>query len=547
MDDSLNSMHSAAEEDGTYKSESSRSHEDHELSPAANRHGLLITALAPAIPQVIGSAFNIWYNFVVIHPLLVTTALRHRFVWTTIIYNALVYTVAVAIWLRIMASISAVLRALDFDAAIASEELYRARRRIVHLPWIAAIISGAAWLGCIPVFLAALASADGPVSAQLLWHLPVSFLVSAFIAVTQTFFLVEIASHACLFLPFFRDVRPDRLAGVYPPSVRTRGLMWAISAGVCPIASLLLLMFAPHADGPSARGFAFFVAAIGTAFGLGSAVMITRLVARPVDELRAAFQAVGQGQLDVRLPLRRADEFGSLVGDFNQMVADLSEKERLRRIFGLHVGEKVAQQILARDPALGGTEQIITAMFVDIRGFTSRSATADASSVVKLLNRFLHAMLEVVEHEHHGIVNQFLGDGFMAIFGAGEPLLDHAGDALAAGRAMLLRLERLNTELMRDSEPALEIGIGINSGPAIVGSIGSPERMEFTAIGNTVNVASRIESLNKAVGTSLLLSKTTRDALTDSANLRALPPQAVKGVAEPMEIFTLDRSSAGQE
>ena len=249
--------------------------------------------------------------------------------------------------------------------------------------------------------------------------------------------------------------------------------------------------------------------------------MITRLVAKPVDELRAGFHAVGQGQLDVQIPLRRADEFGALVGDFNQMVVELRDKERLRRAFGLHVGEKVAQQIMARDPALGGTEQVVTLLFLDLRGFSARAAQAEPKMIVNLLNRFLQAMVEIVETEHGGMVNKFLGDGFMAIFGAGSSASTHADDAVAAGCSMLCRLELFNADLVRRNEAPLGIGIGINTGRAIVGSIGSSERMEFTVIGNTVNVASRIEGLNKRLDTSLLLSKATKDHLTRPISLRA--------------------------
>ncbi len=156
-------------------------------------------------------------------------------------------------------------------------------------------------------------------------------------------------------------------------------------------------------------------------------------MAKPVDELRAAFHAVGQGQLDVQIPLRRADEFGALVGDFNQMVVELRDKERLRRVFGLHVGEKVAQQILARDPGLGGTDQVVTLLFLDLRGFTARAAEADPKTIVNFLNRFLQAMVEIVETEHGGMVNKFLGDGFMAVFGTGSAATTHADDAAAAG------------------------------------------------------------------------------------------------------------------
>jgi adenylate cyclase len=547
VDDSLNSMHSAAEEGGSYNSESSRSHQDHELSPAANRYGLLVTGLAPVIPQVLGSIFNIWYNHVVIAPLLVSGPLHRRFWLTVFIYNAIIYPLAIVLWLCIIFSARPVFHALVSHQPMASHHLEQTRRRVINLPWIGASISTVAWLGCIPVFTIALATTGEPIHPQLFWHLPISFLVSAFIAVTQTFFLIELASHWALFPTLFRDARPDGVPDSYPPSLRTRGLMWAISASLCPIASLLLLMFAPPSPSAHPQWFAIFVGGVGVAFGLCSAVLIAHLVARPVDELRDAFRRVGEGKLNIHLPLRRADEFGALVADFNNMVAELRDKERVRRAFGLHVGEQVAQQILSCDPELGGREQTVTVMFLDIRGFTARAADAEPKVVVNLLNRFFQALVPIVETNHRGIVNQILGDGFMAIFGVGRGTISHADDALRAAGSMLRRLKNLNAELRASGELPLQIGIGINTGRAIVGSIGSSERMEFTAIGNTVNLASRIQALNKVAGTNLLLSKTTRDALTGPANLRALPPQAVKGVDEPMEIFTLDRSSAGQE
>jgi adenylate cyclase len=198
----------------------------------------------------------------------------------------------------------------------------------------------------------------------------------------------------------------------------------------------------------------------------------------------------------------------------------------------------VAEQILARDPGVGGTEQVITVMFADIRSFTARAAQAEPRQTVTVLNEFLRAMVEVVEGEHGGMINKFLGDGFMAIFGAGVESGTHADDAVAAGQAMLRRLQSLNLSLAAQGEAPIAIGIGLNTGRAIVGSIGSPERMEFTVIGNAVNVASRIESLNKTLGTGLLLSKATRDALKHPLTLTALPPQPVKGVVEPVEVFT---------
>jgi adenylate cyclase len=375
----------------------------------------------------------------------------------------------------------------------------------------------------------------------LCWHLPISFAVSGFIAMTQSFFLVELASHWGLFPVFFRNVRADRLKGIRPISLRVRGLMWAISAGICPIGSLLLLSFAPVSPGTNPQWFGLFVGTIGIAFGLCSAVLIGRSVTEPVDQLRSAAQSVTEGRLNIEVPLKRADEFGALISEFNRMIAGLREKEELRKTFGLHVGRKAAERILARDPGLGGIEQEITVMFVDIRSFTARAANLKPHQAVGLLNEFLQAMVEVIEGEHGGMINQFLGDGFMALFGVDSEAHNHADKALAAGRDLERRLERLNFELARRDDEPIRIGIGINTGPAIVGSIGSPERMEFTAIGDTVNVASRIEGLNKTLDTTLLISKATHDALRRRVALQALPAQLVKGVSEPVEIFTVAR------
>jgi len=472
------------------------------------------------------------------YPLLEAAGLKQRFIQTVIVWNLVAYPAAVAIWLWLILSLRPAFEQLQRGENIAADELDRVRRRLVHLPWSGAAISGAAWLMGAIVFLLSLSMAGRAMSAQLFWHLPISFGVSGFIATTQGFFLIELVSHWGLFPLFFQDARPDRLKGIRPISLRTRGFMWAVSASICPIGSLLLLLFAPPSPGTNPQSFGLFVAVIGAAFALFSALLIGRSVAEPVDELRQAAQAVTEGRLDVQVPLRRADEFGALIGEFNRMVTELREKERLRQTFGAHVGRKAAEEILTRDPGLGGTEQEITVMFVDIRSFTARSAHLSPTKAVGLLNEFLRAMVEVVEGEHGGMINKFLGDGFMALFGIGSDSRNHADKALAAARSIQRTMERLNAQRAARGEDPIQIGIGINTGPAIVGSIGSPERMEFTVIGNTVNVASRIEALNKTLGTSLLLSKETRDALRQLPTLHALPQHPVKGVEQLVEVFT---------
>jgi adenylate cyclase len=500
------------------------------------RHALALTAFAPVVPQILGSAFNIWYNAVIIEPMLSPAGLKQRFLQTVLVYNLIVFPFGILLWLKRVHSFSAAFHRLRAGLTIEPGTVDPLRRRLIHLPWFAAAISGIAWFLCIPVFLLSLMQATADLPPQLLWHLPISFCISGFISVTHTIFLVELASHWGLFPILFSGVRADLIPDVITLSIRGRGVLWAVSASLCPIGSLLLLALAPHAPGTSSQWFAVFVGTVGIAFGLCTAVMISGLVARPIDSLRQAAESVSRGKLDITVPVARADEFGLLLGEFNNMIRGLQEKEKLRQTFGLHVGERAAKQILKRDPGLSGVEQEITVMFVDIRSSTAQAANLPPAQVVELLNDFFRVTVRIVE-EHGGMVNKYLGDGFMALFGAEDSQTNHADAAVRAGRDILLDLEVLNRALNGRGREAIRIGVGLHSGVAIVGSIGSPQRLEFTAIGNTVNVASRIESLTKQVGRPFLLTAATRERLTAEFPLDLLPPQHVRGVDEPVTVF----------
>jgi adenylate cyclase len=506
-------------------------------------HGLLLTALAPVIPQILGSAFNIWYNATVIEPML-TPALRQRFFATIVAYNAVVYPIGVYLWLKRILSFRDLLHRLqiDSDDTPPPQELTRARRRLIHLPWFAAAICGVAWFLCIPVFVGALLQVQNPLDPRLLWHLPISFCLSGFIAVTHSFFLVELASQRGLFPAFFRNERADRTPNIFTLSLRGRGIVWAVSASICPIASLLLLLLAPHSPATNAAWLAVFVGLIGIAFGIFTALMMSRLVAKPIDQLRAAADAVSRGDLAVdlgRAGARRPDEFGRLLCEFDQMVRELRDKERLRQTFGLHVGRRAAQRILARDPGLSGVEEDITVMFVDMRSWTARASSSPPAEIVEIMNDFFRVSVRAVEEEHRGMVNKYLGDGFMAIFGAGESGSNHAHDAVSAGCEIVRAVKGLNEDLAAKARAPIQIGIGIHAGPAIVGSVGSPQRLEFTAMGNTVNVASRMQGLTKTVGRSLLVSAAVHDRAGDSFVFEELPSQEIRGIEGRVRIFAV--------
>jgi len=506
------------------------------LTAMRKRPALVMIALAPLIPQLLGSAFNIWYNAVIIAPLLTSSELKNRFLQTVIIYNLLVFPAGISLWLARVRSFSNALHQLQSGNDVETEVLNRLRRRLIHLPWFAAGICALAWFLCIPVFLISLLQVQGQLQSQLWWHLPISFCISGFISITHTIFLVELASHWGLFPAFFSGVRADRIPGMVTLSLRGRGILWAISASLCPIGSLLLLAFAPQAPGTNSQWFAVFIGTVGIAFGLCTALMISGLVARPIDHLRTAAESVSRGKLDITVPVARPDEFGLLLGEFNNMIRGLKEKEKLRQTFGLHVGERAAEQILKRDPGLSGVEEQITVMFVDMRSSTAQAAAMKPAEVVETLNDFFRVTVQAVE-QHGGMVNKYLGDGFMALFGAGDSSIRHADQAVLAGRDILRALDKLNDQFETRGRKPIRIGIGLHTGPAIVGSIGSPQRLEFTAMGNTVNVASRVESLTKEVGRPLLLTAEVHSSLTIEFPLDKLPPQKVRGVEEPVTVF----------
>lgn len=501
-------------------------------------HALWFVGIAPAAAQLTGSAFNIWYNLSRVQPLL--TPIQHTvFIYTVLIYNLLIYPIALTVWVQTVRSLGQSFQKLLQDQPIAIAQAIQARRRVINLPWLCVAIAGVSWFLCIPIFLISLHFAPGNLDPRVYLYLPVSILISALIAITHGFFATELSTQQLLYPIFFQGAKPSQTSGAFALNLRGRGLLLVISAAVCPIISLLLLSLVPYPSEPQTLWFAFSVGGLGIVFGLVSAWMVSWIVVQPVKALQNAAKSVATGDLAVQIDLKRADEFGPLIEQFNEMVIQLREKQFLQETFGRHVGRKAAQQILQRNPGLGGVEQELTVLFADLRNFTARCATCPPEQVVSMLNLFLTQMVTIVE-DHDGMVNKFLGDGFMALFGAGRPSSDHAAMAVLAAQAMLSSLQGINQRLDLQDQPALAMGIGIHTGPAIVGSIGAPQRLEYTAIGDTVNIASRVETLTKTLGVPLLLTQATRNALPLNFSTQELPPQTVKGQPKPVIVYRLN-------
>jgi adenylate cyclase len=220
---------------------------------------------------------------------------------------------------------------------------------------------------------------------------------------------------------------------------------------------------------------------------------------------------------------------------FAASITAATARDRVTNLFGQHVSPQVVERLMAEGTSAAGDVRRVAVMFVDFRGFTAGARSRSPQDVVDRLDGAFAVLVEILDH-HGGIVNKFLGDGFLALFGAPLAASDAAHRAVAAGREMLRAMDRINA----GSSWPLRIGIGIHFGEVVAGSIGSPRRKEYTVIGDTVNFASRLEALNKDFGSQLLISSAVRDALgADGGDAVALGEVDVRGYERPMAVFQL--------
>jgi adenylate cyclase len=260
-------------------------------------------------------------------------------------------------------------------------------------------------------------------------------------------------------------------------------------------------------------------------------VLLTRSVLAPVRELVDATQRVKGGDFSARVPVTSGDEIGQLARSFNEMLTGLQERERLRAAFGSYVSPDVAERVMSEGELLEGEDVEVTLLFVDIRDFTPFAERSTARETVTYLNDFFELVVPILER-HRGQPNKFIGDGVMGVFGAPERLPDHASRALAAALDIAAAVDERY-------EGSLRVGIGLNSGPVSVGSVGGGGRLEFTVIGDAVNVASRVEHLTRSTGDTILLTEATRALLGDAGDVELEPRGEIplKGVSDPVTVY----------
>jgi adenylate cyclase len=238
------------------------------------------------------------------------------------------------------------------------------------------------------------------------------------------------------------------------------------------------------------------------------------------------------------IPVRSSDELGRLTGAFNDMVEGLRQRDFIRNTFGRYVSPEVAKTLLESPEGLkfGGEKREITVLMSDLRGYTRFAEQGDPAWVMEVLNDYLARMADIII-AHGGTINEFIGDAIFAVYGAPLPHSNHAERAAASALAMQCAMADLNQTNTAHGRPRFEMGIGINTGEAVVGNIGSEQRAKYAVVGAAVNLAARVEGCT--VGGQILLSPATYECIRDLVEVAPPVPVEVKGIAGPLPLYEL--------
>ncbi len=419
----------------------------------------------------------------------------------------------------------------------------REHRRVLYGPLRLTTVQAVLWVAAALLFFF--------LNAQYSWRLAV--------AVGETILVGGITVCALSYLLSERILRrsvgqvlssqPTRRR-VLPGIVARSLLFWALGTAVFVVGLLLSAISAlAYGDVPPAQLAVIILSVGGTSLLVGGLVTAgaARAIADPVNAVRRAMRQVERGEFDTRVTVNDGTELGQLQSGFNTMVAGLAERERIRDLFGRHVGRDVAQAAAAAaEVRLGGEVRRVAVLFVDLVGSTALATQRPATEIVEMLNRFFGVVVEVVE-AHGGWINKFQGDAALAVFGAPVPVSDPAGCALAAGRELGARLV---AEL-----PELQAGVGISAGDAVAGNVGDPRRFEYTVIGDPVNEAARLTELAKSVPGGVLAAGAAVALATcgERAQWELGERTVLRGrdeptrLAAPLAVQPVDRPSEGHE
>lgn len=417
----------------------------------------------------------------------------------------------------------------------------RALRQLVNAPYRLSILGLFGWMYANLMILLIYHLVGFPYTWNILLTNTLINLTLGTVTFVISFYLMDLSNRRWFIPHFLPDGNFRRIPGARRYPLAFRLSIFTLAMGLAPISVLGLAairLSEKVGSGSDAPIRILLLIALMVALGFSLSLLLARALRTPLRELQHAAAQIGRGDFNVSLPVTTNDEIGRLTQAVNEMAAGLREREHIRDTFGRAVDPSVRDYLLQSPRGSQGELREVTVLFSDIRGFTPFSETQSPEALVAWLNRYLSVMTECVSR-HGGVVNKYIGDAIMAVFNAPLPAEDHAQRAVQCALDMLKTLAQLNSDLEKEKNPGVKIGIGLHCGRVTAGRVGSLDRLEYTVIGDTVNTASRIEGLCKKTGRSLLLSSAVADACGSHWNFESLGKARVKGKAHPIEIMTV--------
>ena len=410
------------------------------------------------------------------------------------------------------------------DATTVRRHRKRVRRVVLRGPLRLATVQTVLWVAALVLFVLI----NVFTSPRLGLSVGVTVALGGLATVAVTYRLVERVLRREVARVLNDQPPEDRVL----PGVALRAVgSWVLGTAV-PLAGVVLAAAAARVfGGYTVERLALVVVVLGgvaLVVGFLVTVLTAMSTAAPVLAVRRAQRRVEDGDYDAEVPVFDTTELGLLQAGFNTMVGGLRERERVRDLFGRHVGEDVARTALENDVELGGEVREVAVLFVDLVGSTQLAATRPPTEVVEMLNAFFAVVLDVVE-QHDGWINKFEGDAALAVFGAPTALEDAAGCALRAGRELGRRIA--------DELEGVSAGVGVSAGEAVAGNIGDTRRYEYTVIGDPVNEAARLTEVAKEIEGCVVASGAALERAGDEAtSWRVVGSRALRGRDEDTEI-----------
>ncbi len=422
----------------------------------------------------------------------------------------------------------------------------KAQQRLLNLPFVIVGVNLAAWI-ILPALVAASFYLFMEASLRTCLFLYFRTFMIGLIASGLSFFLVEGFSRKTLIplffpkgglaavprtikIPILRRIRVLYGAGTLNPMIILVGTLFfaaweAKGAQIHPENFLSEILL-----------FTLILCTIFVVIALRLNFLVQGSIQKPIEEMLGIIESVKGGDFSQRVRVLSNDEIGVLGDAGNAMISGLAERERIRDTFGKYVTPEIRDEILAGRIPLDGERRLATLLFADLRGFTRYVEENAPEEVIKSMRAYFTAMQKAIRM-HQGLVLQYVGDEIEAVFGVPLGYADHADKGVLAALEMRKRLEELNIGRMEEGKTPFSHGIGIHTGMVLAGNTGSDDRLSYALIGDTVNLAARIEQLTKAFHCDILVSEETAKSLGNAFQMKAETPQKVKGYSRPLTVY----------